>query len=262
MGDPKKQKKKYRKPLMIWDETLIKEQAKLTEEFGLKNKKEIWKAESKLKSIHDQAKKLIAESTPQSEKESEQLIKKLSSLALIPPAAKLEDILSLTVQDLLNRRLQTLVLKKGLARTIKQSRQFITHNHVSIADQTINIPSYMTKANEELKITFNSSSTISNEEHPERFKEETKEKEKILAKPREIRAKEAKTPSKEAKKEPIKKEEPNNQEKPVKKEETATKIKENGKKVVSSKETPKPTEIPKEQIDNTTPEEKPAPKEK
>ena len=175
MGDPKKQKKKYRKPLMVWNEERIARDKDIVKDFGLKNKREIWKVESTLKSIHDQSKKLIAQSTSQSKKESEQLIKKLSSLNLVGEDAKLDNVLSLTIQDLLNRRLQTVVFKKGLSRTINQARQFITHNHISIGNQTINVPSYLVPLKEEPIVNFNESSTLASVEHPERFKEEQQE---------------------------------------------------------------------------------------
>ena len=194
MGDPKKQKKKYRKPLMVWNEERIARDKELLKNFGLKNKREIWKVESELKSIHDQAKKLTAQSTEQSKKEAEQLIKRLNSLNLVQQDAKLDNILSLTIHDLLNRRLQTVVFKKGLARTVNQARQFITHNHISINSQIINVPSYIVPLKDEAFVNFNQSSTLANLEHPERIQEEET---KILEK---IKPKESKEPEAEEKK--------------------------------------------------------------
>ncbi|MBI2508023.1 30S ribosomal protein S4 [Candidatus Woesearchaeota archaeon] len=172
MGDPKKQKKKYRRPLAVWNEERIARDKVLIQNFGLKNKREIWKVESKLKSLHDQAKKLTAQNTMQAKKEAEQLLKRLSSVNLIQQNGKLDDVLSLTINDLLNRRLQTIVLKKRLARTVNQARQFITHNHISINGQVMNVPSYLVPLNEEQSINFNTDSTLANIEHPERVKEE------------------------------------------------------------------------------------------
>ena len=202
MGDPKKQKKKYRRPLIIWDEERIARDKDIVKDFGLKNKKEIWKVESKLKLLHDQTKKLIAQNTEQSKKEAQQLIRKLASLNLVQSDAKLDSVLSLTVDDLLNRRLQTLVFKKGLARTISQARQFITHNHIAINNQIINVPSYLVLSEEESSVDFIQYSTLSSLEHPERLKEkeEKKEEEKILEKikPKENKKeKKAKAPKKE-----------------------------------------------------------------
>lgn len=202
MGDPKKQKKKYRKPLMVWNEERIARDKELIKNFGLKNKREIWKIESELKSIHDQAKKLTAQSTEQSKKEAEQLIKRLNSLNLVQQDAKLDNVLSLTIHDLLNRRLQTVVFKKGLARTVNQARQFITHNHISINSQIINVPSYIVPLKDEAFVNFNQYSTLASLEHPERIQEEeTKILEKIKPKEsKEPEAKEKKTEKKKIKK--------------------------------------------------------------
>lgn len=177
MGDPKKPKKKYRRPLMIWNEELLAEHGNFLKDYGLKNKKEVWRISSALKSIHDQAKKLTASKTEQSKKEAAQLIKKLSKYSLVSEKSKLEDVLSLAAKDLFDRRLQTIVVKRGLAKTMKQARQFITHNHISIGDQTINSPSYLVKSSEENIVTFNPRSSFANEMHPERIiKEEAKPK--------------------------------------------------------------------------------------
>ena len=223
MGDPKKQKKKYRRPLIIWDEERIARDKDLIKDFGLKNKKEIWKVESRLKLLHNQAKKLIAQDTEQSKKEAEQLINKLASLNLIQPEAKLDSVLSLTINDLLNRRLQTVVFKKGLARTINQARQFITHNHIAINSQIINVPSYSVPSNEETSVDFIQYSTLASLEHPERFKE--KEEAKILEK---IKPKESKN-LKDSKEKKIKIKEPKKEKKEIsKKKEESKKEKEEG----------------------------------
>ena len=187
MGDPKKQKKKYRRPLMVWNEERIARDKETIEEYGLKNKKEIWRVESHLKSIHDQAKKLIADPFhEQNKKESALLLKKLISAGLLPATAKLEEVLSLNYKDLMDRRLQTLVYKRGLAKTSKQARQFISHNHIAVGPQVINVPSYLVKISEEHIISINSSSSISNEMHPERVQ---KKEENLL---KEIKPKESK----------------------------------------------------------------------
>ncbi|MBI2105631.1 30S ribosomal protein S4 [Candidatus Woesearchaeota archaeon] len=211
MGDPKKPKKKYRRPLMVWNEERIARDKDLIKEFGLVNKKEIWKAESKLASIHDQAKNLLANPSPQSNIEAAQLKNKLSSLNLIQKEANLDDILSLTLKDLLNRRLQTIVFKRGMSKTIKQARQFITHNHVSIKEQVINTPSYMVKLSEESFVTFIPSSPLANEMHAERPQERQKVEAEILeeVKPKEAKPKQKKeTKAKEVKEKEIKKVQP------------------------------------------------------
>lgn len=174
MGDPKKQRKKYRRPFKLWQKEIIEEQRKILKEYGLKNKKEIWRAESLLKRFREQARKLIASESEQAKKETEELIKKLVKSNLINPNARLEDILTITLKDILNRRLQTLVFKKNFAKTPKQARQFITHKHVSIGDKKINVPSYLVSVEEENKILFSNNSPFFSESHPERAKEKSK----------------------------------------------------------------------------------------
>ncbi len=178
MGSPKKQRKKYRRPLVIWQNDLIKEQKKLLKDYGLKNKKEIWRTEGFLTNIKSQVKQLIASKTEQAEKEKNQLITRLVKFNLILPGAALEDILVLTINDVLDKRLQTIVFQKGLAKSPKQARQFIVHGHIAINEQKINIPSFLVNAELENKITFNPASDLFNDQHPERAKEKSRKEKK------------------------------------------------------------------------------------
>jgi len=66
------------------------------------------------------------------------------------------------------RRLQTVLFKKGMARSVKQARQFIVHEHVLIGDKKITSPAYLVKVSEEASISFAVSSPLISEDHPER----------------------------------------------------------------------------------------------
>lgn len=179
MGDPRKIRKKYSGPGHPWQKTRLDEERDLTKDYALSNKKELWKMVSQLKKFTNQAKKLIASITQQGEREKEQLIKRLSRLGLINPESKVEDVLNLKTRDLLERRLQTIVYRKGLARTMKQARQFIVHEHIRVKGNKITSPSKLVRNEEENTIEFCEKSTLSNAEHPERTpiarKEEPKE---------------------------------------------------------------------------------------
>lgn len=179
MGDPKKLKKKYNTPLHPWEAKRLEEEKKLIEEYGLKKKREIWKATSALRRMKEQAKKLIAADTEQAKKEEKQLIVKLAGLNLLGKDAKIDDVLGIDVRSLLDRRLQSLVFKKGLARGVKQARQFITHKHIMIGDNIVNKPSYLVRKSEEGGISFNPVSSLSRSDHPER-EVEKKERGKII----------------------------------------------------------------------------------
>jgi len=82
------------------------------------------------------------------------LIKKLVRLGVLGPEARLEDVLLLTVEDILKRRLQTLVFEKGFAKTIYQARQLVVHGHIQVRGKKINAPSYIVKNTEEDMIGF------------------------------------------------------------------------------------------------------------
>ncbi len=178
MGDPKKQRAKYSTPMHPWQKTRIEEEKLLSEEYGLKNKLEIWKMNSKLKNFKAQVKHIIAASSTQSEKEEAQLLKKLRSLGLIAETAGLDEVLGLMTKDIMERRLQTRVYKKGLAKSVAQARQFISHRHIMINGKRITSPSYLVSKEEEAGLSFSSSSAFSDAGHPERQTAAKKEKKK------------------------------------------------------------------------------------
>ncbi|PIN75422.1 30S ribosomal protein S4 [Candidatus Woesearchaeota archaeon CG10_big_fil_rev_8_21_14_0_10_37_12] len=168
MGDPRRLRKKYSGPRHPWQRARMDDEKKLRSEYGFKTKTELWKASSALKSFANQAKKLIALRTEQGHKEAKQLLDRLARLGLLSVSAKLDDVLGLSVHDVLDRRLQTLVVKKGLARTQKQARQFIVHEHILVGDKTVNTPSYLVPVSEESQIFFTVRSSLSKDDHPER----------------------------------------------------------------------------------------------
>ena len=160
MGDPKKIRKQYSTPIHPWQKARIDEEKILIKEYGLSKKKEIWIQASKVRGFARQAKSLIANTTPQGEKERNQLISKLISLNILQPEADLDDVLELGTKNLMERRLQTLVFKRGLAKSIKQARQLIVHGHIMIGGSKITVPSYMVKKEEEGLISFVPTSTM------------------------------------------------------------------------------------------------------
>ena len=161
-------KKKYQGPKLLWESNRMQEEAQLKKEYAYKNKKEVWKMFSVLRNFRAQARKLIGSRTKESEALKAQLMKRLNSLGLIKLDAKLEDILNLTIRDIMERRLQTLVYKKGMAKSMKQARQFITHGHILIGDKKVKSPSHLTTVEEEKMIRFDPNSPLANELHPAR----------------------------------------------------------------------------------------------
>ena len=143
---PKRKQKKYSKPKRPYDKERIQDEDGLVKKYGLKNKKEIWKSEDAIEKIRGQAKSLLTKS----EKEQEKFMGKLRKSGF--DVNKIADILSLNKEDYLKRRLQSIVVKKGLATTPRQARQFIVHKHISINKEIINAPSYIVPIEDEKKI--------------------------------------------------------------------------------------------------------------
>ncbi len=179
MGDPKFPRKKYETPSHPWEAERIRREKEILHKYGLRNKREIWRAETFLRRIREQARRLLAMAgEEQAEKEKERLLKRLARLGILPENASLDDVLALTVEDILARRLQTLVYLHGLAKTPKQARQFIVHGHIAVDGRKVRVPSYLVRKEEEDKITYSYSSPLNDEMHPMRPKAE----EKILVK--------------------------------------------------------------------------------
>lgn len=153
----KRQRKKYERPKKPWDKQRIEKEKEILKKFGLRRKKEIWRAEALLRKFRRMARQLIAKKDEKMEKE---LIGKLARLGLLSENASLDDVLSLTVENILERRLQTILFKKGLASTIKQARQFIVHGKVKIGERKIPYPSYLVPKDEEDKIQLSSTIQI------------------------------------------------------------------------------------------------------
>ena len=142
----KRKHKKYSRPKRPFDKTRIEEEARIRKEFGLKNKKEIWKAEAQIKSIREKAKKLIGKK----EEEQKKLLDKLNDMGI--KVSSIADILALDKRDYLKRRIQTVVVGKKLATTPKLARQLIVHKKILVDGQVVNIPSYIVPVKLENKI--------------------------------------------------------------------------------------------------------------
>jgi small subunit ribosomal protein S4 len=177
MGDPKFSRKKYDTPSHPWQAVRITEENEILKKYGLKNKTEVWKAQSYLRRLRRQARELQARlrtKDPQAEKEYRNLIKRVANLAMLPDNAVLDDVLALNIEAVLGRRLQTLVYQKGLAGTLQQSRQMIVHGHVGVGGRKVRVPGYLVTLAESEGISYGEGSPYTSELHPMRPKQEPK----------------------------------------------------------------------------------------
>ena len=177
MGRPKFSRKKYETPSHPWQEDRIKEENELVKKYGLKNKREIWKAQTRLKKCRSQARELLAKfetGDAQSKKEGKQLLMSLNRLNILPLNSTLDDVLALNTESILSRRLQTLTYLKGFAGTPTQARQLISHGHISIGEKRVTVPGYLVTKDEESDISYMADSPLNDTMHPARPKADFK----------------------------------------------------------------------------------------
>jgi len=166
MGDPRKQRKKFETPRFPWRTDVLERELKLLGQYGLRNKREIWRHKTLLSKHRGIARSLLGMSVEERRKPEKQLLDRLHRIGILPETAVLDDVLVLSLEDILERRLQTLVFQKGLAKSVHQARQLITHGHVAIAGRRVSSPSYLVLREEEAKITYASTSPLSTPNQP------------------------------------------------------------------------------------------------
>ena len=149
MGDPKRKRKQYTKPFRPWDKTRLDEERELKKKYGLRNKRELWRIEEFLRKKRKNARTLLALEPEERAHREHELLGSLRKYGVLGSTAGLDDVLALTSETFLERRLETVVMRKGLANTAKQARQFIVHGHISVNGQKVNAPSYLVLASEE-----------------------------------------------------------------------------------------------------------------
>ncbi len=157
--------KSYVRPKKAYEKSRMEEENKLVDRFGLKNKREIWKTTAKVSYFRRRAKALAKSSN----EEQEVLFNKLQNLGL--KVNSIADVLALNVENLLNRRIQTVLLHKKLASTARHARQMIVHRKVTINGNTVTTPSYLVSVEDEntlsLKKETKASKQVKKEENSE-----------------------------------------------------------------------------------------------
>jgi small subunit ribosomal protein S4 len=157
MGGLKKPKKRYLagKPKKIWNKSLLLEELQLMGEYGLRNKKELWLARARLKWIVRRARSLLSMTAEERAPLEMPFKEKLYKMGFIEdPNVSLDRILSLDVRAVLERRLQTIIYRMGLAKSIYHARQLIVHGHVAVAGRRVTSPGFLVPRELEDKISL------------------------------------------------------------------------------------------------------------
>lgn len=155
MGDPKKPKKKWEGPSHPWRKDVLEEELVLMGRYGLRNKRELWIAKTILRRIRASTRKLLALPQEERARKGKALIRRLVRAGLLPSEeSSLDDVLGLTVEDVLERRLQTIVYRMGLASSLYHARQLIVHGHIAINGRRVRSPGHLVLKDEEDKIGY------------------------------------------------------------------------------------------------------------
>jgi small subunit ribosomal protein S4 len=175
MGDPKKKHKSYSTPKRPYETAALMDDLRLIGAYGLRNKRELWKAHSELSKIRGRARDLLSLETEERGDRERQIIRKLAQRGMVMENSRIEDVLTLTVEDMLERRLQTYIYRRGMANSLYQARQLITHGHIAIGGRKVTSPSYNVRVEDEGALDFAQSSPFSNSDHPFRHELEVAE---------------------------------------------------------------------------------------
>nr|XP_027205386.1 40S ribosomal protein S9-like [Dermatophagoides pteronyssinus] len=149
--------KTNRKPKRPYEKNRLDHELKLIGEYGLKNKREVWRVQLVLAKIRKAARELLTleESNPDRIFHSNALIHRLIKLGLLGEnEKKLDYVLGLTINKLLERRLQTRVFRQAHARSIHHARVLIRQGHIRVGEQVITIPSFMVRIGSDQHIDF------------------------------------------------------------------------------------------------------------
>ena len=147
MGYPGKSRKMYARPRTPWQAERIAGEVEVVKAYGLRNKRELWKAQAVLRKYRQASRKMLASvAVGQAPPEAEAILARLKKLGMLKEEGDLDAILSMKVSDVLERRLQTQVYRQGLANSLKQSRQFIVHGHIQVSGRRVDVPGYSGEA--------------------------------------------------------------------------------------------------------------------
>jgi small subunit ribosomal protein S4 len=167
--------KYYETPNHPYQGERIAEESGLVGKYGLKNKEELWRAESELRQYRREAREALGAAggdESKAETQHSEFVTRLQRLGILAEEESLADVLSLEVTDILERRLQTVVYRNGLANTIGQARQYISHGHITVEGARVQRPGYKVYVAEEGAIEFDETSPLSDKLHPERAEDQ------------------------------------------------------------------------------------------
>ncbi len=146
-------RKKYKTPRKPFERDRLIEEIKLVGYYGLRNKRELWRAKTLLSEFRRRARRLLAIPPEERVQDEAALIDKLYKLGILDKDATLDDVLRLKVEDILERRLQSVVWRLGIAKTPHQARQMVVHRHIMVNGRIVTSPSYLVRRDDIVELS-------------------------------------------------------------------------------------------------------------
>merc|ERR1712185_140189 len=149
--------KTSKRPRRSYDKERLDAELKLIGTYGLKNKREIWRIGLVLSKVRAVARQLLTleERDPQRVFQGQALMRRMIRYGILDEdKQRLDYVLALKIEDFMERRLQTLVFKRGLAKSIHHARVLIRQKHIRVDRQIVDIPSFMVRVESQPHIDF------------------------------------------------------------------------------------------------------------